>query len=146
MKRRKGFNMLYPDIWRSKRFQALDSDGKLLLFYFMTCQHQNAAGTFRIPDGYVIADLKWSIDAYHAALAQLTEAKLVAYDTETTELYVSGWFRFCPPTNDNHASGIMNRIGDLDSDNVREVMEAEFTAANKARLVNRFRSEQEAAE
>jgi len=134
------FSKVSPAIWRSKRFLGLKTDrSRLLLFYYLTCQHQNSAGAYKLPEGYAVADLGWSIDDYRKARVELVNAGLIHYDPETEEVYVAGWFKACPPMNDKHASGTMSRISDIESDALREVLEAEFTSVNKARLVDKIR-------
>lgn len=134
------FSKVSPAIWRSKRFLGLKTDrSRLLLFYFLTCQHQNSSGAYRLPDGYAISDLGWSLDVYREERSELQAVKLIHYDPETEEVYVSGWFRSCPPMNDKHASGTMARISQIESDTLREVAEAEFIEVNKARLVDKIK-------
>lgn len=137
---RREFSKVSPAVWRSKRFLALKTDrGRLLLLYFMTSQHQNSAGAYKLPEGYAVSDLGWATDAYRDARAELQAAGLIHYDPETEEVYVSGWFKVCPPMNDKHASGTMSRISEIESDALREVLEEEFTAVNKARLVQKIK-------
>lgn len=136
------FSKVAPIVWRSRRFLALPSDrARLLLLYYLTSQHQNSAGAYRVPEGYAISDLGWSLDDYRSARKALVDVELVFYDEETEEVYVAGWFKVCPPMNDKHASGTMSRIAEIESDTIREALEAEFTAVNKARLVDAIRRE-----
>jgi hypothetical protein len=93
-----------------------------------------------VPEGYVLADLGWEIDDYRRARGNLIDVDFIAYDDETEEVFVKGWFKFCPPMNDKHASGTMSRISEIESDAIREVLEVEFTAVNKARLVTQIKS------
>ncbi|PSJ55790.1 hypothetical protein [Pseudaminobacter soli (ex Li et al. 2025)] len=129
-----------PAIWRSKRFLGLKTDrGRLLLFYYLTCRHQNSSGAYRLPEGYAVADLGWPLDEYRAGRSELLGAGMIHYDDETEEIYVSGWFKACPPMNDKHAAGTMSRISEIESDALREVVELEFTAVNKTRLVDQIK-------
>lgn len=137
---RREFSKVSPAVWRSKRFLALRTDrGRLLLLYYMTSQHQNSAGAYKLPEGYAISDLGWAVESYRDARTELQDAGLIYYDPETEEVYVTGWFKVCPPMNDKHASGTMARISEIESDTLREVLEAEFTAVNKARLVDKIK-------
>ena len=72
----KRFTKVHPAIWRSQRFMGLASnDAKLLHLYFLTSEHQNSAGAYVIPDGYVAADL--SVNGLAAAGANLTTDSFV---------------------------------------------------------------------
>ena len=137
---RREFSKVSPVIWRSKRFLALPDDGcRLLQLFFMTCQHQNSAGCFRLPEGYACADLPgWSVEAYRVARAHLEAAELIVHDGQTEEIFVVGWFMFNPPMNPKHAASIITRISAIESDRVREIVEYEFREVNVA--VSRVRS------
>lgn len=133
MSARREFSKVSPAMWRSKRFLALPDDrSRLLHLYLLTCQHQNSAGCYRLPEGYATADLGWPIEHYREAREKLEAAALIAYDGESEEVFIMGWFRINPPMNPKHAAGIITRISDIESDAVREVAEVEFREVNIA--------------
>ncbi|RWN99527.1 hypothetical protein [Mesorhizobium sp.] len=120
------FHKVGPTVWRSRRFLALTNDQRLLWFYFSTGPHQTSAGCCLVPPAYAVADLGWTMDHYQLCLAALATADLIRHDEETNEIYVCRWFQTSPPTNGKHAAGIASHIYKLDSDRVREKVEAEF--------------------
>jgi hypothetical protein len=120
--------MIGAAIWRSRRFLALDSDGRVLLHYFLSGPHSTSAGCFRLPVAYGVADLRWTEPQYRAAFEALVDAGLIEFDSDTDEIYVMGWFAHCPPTNIKHALGIKSLIERIESDAVRERAEADFAA------------------
>lgn len=121
-------------LWRSKRFGGLKStDAKLLLFYFLTSEHMTSAGAYEVPDGYVIADLGWSLDQYINARAELVAADLILFDEEASVVYVLRWFQHNAPMNERHAIGTQRLISDLPSDAIRERVEVDFDTAYKDR-------------
>jgi hypothetical protein len=61
-------------------------------------------------------------------------ADLITFDPQTAEIYVDRWFRHNPPMNDKHAVGTRRIVEEIESDVIREKVEAEFQAANEARL------------
>lgn len=128
------FTKVSPAVWRSKRFLALDDAGKVLYLYSLTCEHQNSTGCFRLPDAYASADLQWSIEKYRQYRDGLVSADLLAVDVENSMIYVCRWFKHCPPTNNNHAKGIAKQIGRIESDALRERVEAEFAQADAERV------------
>jgi hypothetical protein len=127
------FTKVSPAVWRSKRFLALDDAGKVLYLYSLTCEHQNSTGCFRLPDAYASADLEWATGKYLEQRDKLVEADLLAIDVEHSMVYVCRWFKHCPPTNASHAIGIMKQIARIDSDSLRERVEAEFVQADQER-------------
>ncbi len=135
------FSKVSPAIWRSKRFRLLPNDRcRLLLFYFMTSAHQTSAGAYQLSEGYACTDLGWSAEDYSAARQPLEELRLIVFDADTEEVYVTGWFNVCPPMNDKHAAGCKSMIRDIESDVVREIVEEEFAEADRVRL-QRFRQD-----
>jgi len=120
----RNFTMVSPEIWSSPRFAAQDSDGKTLLLYFITGPHQNNSGCARVKEGYALADLGWDAKLYRAKRKGLHDAELIDVDGE--EVYVQRWYEHCAPGNIKHARGIITNINKIESDRLREKVEAEF--------------------
>ena len=128
------FSKVSPAVWWSKRFRALPtSDAKLLYFYFLSGERQNSAGCFQARDGHVLADMNWTAEVYEAGRQALVDADLIAFDEATETVYVRRWFKHCPPMNDKHALGTRRLIEELDSDEIREMVEADFEEAEAQR-------------
>ncbi|MCO5157567.1 MAG: hypothetical protein M9945_12605 [Aquamicrobium sp.] len=122
--------MVSRTIWRSTRFGTLTAHrDKLAYFYYLTCEHMTATGCYRLPDGYAIADLAWTMEDYLAARAAVLGAGLIDHDPETDEIYVEKWLANNPPRNQKHATGIRNLIYGIESDRLREKLEADFRDA-----------------
>jgi hypothetical protein len=116
-----------PALWRSPRFLGLQgSDERLLLVYYMTGDHMNSSGCYRLPDGYAIADLGWTLERYRTSRDLLVSAGLISFDQSTEEVFVNRWFKHNPPTNAKHAKGARRLINKIDSDDLRLMAEAEF--------------------
>jgi hypothetical protein len=127
------FSKISPALWRSGRFLSLDSDAKVLHIYFLTSEHQNSAGCFRLPDGYACSDLGWQLGCYIRCRNQVIKVGLVSFDNETSEVFVHRWFKHNPPMNDKHALGTCNIINRVESDDIREKVEAEFQEVDERR-------------
>ncbi|HEV2899897.1 MAG TPA: hypothetical protein VGX71_19105 [Pseudaminobacter sp.] len=129
------FSKVSPAVWRSGRFTGLEcSTAKVLYLYFLTCEHQNSAGCFRLPDGYACSDLGWSPETYRSARDKLIAAELITVDLVTAEIYVDRWLKHNPPTNEKHSMGTRRIIEAIESDLIREKVEAEFLAADETRI------------
>lgn len=122
------FAPVSPAIWGSRAFLSLPSDGRVLMLYLICGPHQNSAGCCRIREGYALADLGWQSEQYRRALADIVQAGLVIHDPATAETYVQKWFQHKGniPTNKDHAKGTMKIIEHIDSEEIREVVEADF--------------------
>lgn len=94
--------------------------------YYMTCEHQNSSGCYRVPDGYGCTDLVWDKARYIKSKNQLIEDKLIAFDTQTSEVFVHKWFKHNPAMNDKHAKGTRTIIDTINSQILKDIVEAEF--------------------
>lgn len=145
MSKGREFNKVSPALWRSKRFQALSTIGKVVLLYFLTSEHQNSAGCFRLPNAYAAADLGCTIEDYVAARSEVVGAGMARYDEDTSEVFVDRWFKHNPPMNDKHAIGTQRLIAEIESDRLREQAENEFTEVDEDRLTRASRASSLAA-
>lgn len=128
------FSKVSPAVWRSGKFASLKSSAaQVLHLYLLTCEHQNSAGCFRLPDGYACSDLGWTAQDYADARDGLVAAGLIRFDATTAEIYVERWFKHNPPTNEKHAAGTRRLIEAIESDGIREQVEADFLSADEAR-------------
>ena len=65
------------------------SDAKLLQCYYLSCEHQNSAGCFRLPEEYAAHDLQWDVERYREARAAVLQAGLVRYQRRGREIFYS---------------------------------------------------------
>ncbi|TGR22399.1 MULTISPECIES: hypothetical protein [unclassified Mesorhizobium] len=122
------FHKVSPDVWRSRRFLALQSDEREVWFYLATGPHQTSAGCCKLPPAYAVADLgnDWTKERFLACIKVLVDGDLIAHDPDTDEIYVCRWYKTSPPMNGSHAAGIYNHIVRLESAEVQERVEREF--------------------
>ncbi|WEZ84648.1 hypothetical protein P6U16_08770 [Rhizobium sp. 32-5/1] len=105
----------------------------MAMLYFVTCEHQNSAGCYRLPDGYAASDLGWDAGRYEKARAAVVDAGLIVFDIETSEIFITGWFETNPAMNPKHAQAVERRISALESDVIREVAEEDFLKSEEIR-------------
>lgn len=126
------FTMVSPMLWKDKRFRSLKTDGaKLAMLYFITSPHQNSAGCYHLPDGYACADMGVSEADYKAFRKEVSDAGLIVFDDDTSEIYIVGWFEDNPITNDNHFQGCERLINTIDSDKVAEAAGHDLQASHE---------------
>lgn len=107
------FTKVSSMVWQSSRFMGGSDEERLLYLYFLTCEHQNSAGAYRLPDGYACTDLKWPVEKYVKSRAGLIEADLISFDDPQSIVVVRRWFRHNPPMNEKHLKGILNVLRKL---------------------------------
>lgn len=116
--------MVSRAIWRSDRFKLLPNErAQLLFFYYLTCEHQNALGCYRLPDGYAISDLGWKLETYQVAKGECLSAGLIDFDDETQEVLVPKWLENNPPQNQKHLQGLLKAHLAIESDSFRQQLE-----------------------
>lgn len=124
------FTKVSSTLWHSERFTNLATDdAKLAYLYMLTCEHQTSAGCFRLPDGYASADLRWPIERYTTARAELVKAGLILFDASAAVVMIKGWFRFNGPMNEKHLRGIRHILDRLPSPTIRAEAAAELEEA-----------------
>ena len=124
------FSKISPALWHSQRFNTLPSDdGRYLYLYFLTCEHQNSAGCYRLPDGYACHDLQWPQARYHKARSQLIEADLIGFDDACRVVMICRWFKHNPPMNEKHLIGIERILEKLPSITIQSVAQAALNEA-----------------
>lgn len=124
------FSKISPTLWRSKRFLDLSSDdARYLYLYLLTCEHQNNAGAYYLPDGYACNDLSWQVERYDKALAELEQVDLIATDRSVSVVMIRRWFKHNPPMNESHLRGIERVIERIESDCIAEAVSADLSEA-----------------
>lgn len=122
------FTMVATTIWRSERFLTVSDEAKVLYFYYLTSEHQNSAGAYRILDGYACTDLRCDLKQYKRNRDELIKAELVAFDPGTSEVYLLRWFQHCRPKGAKQEAGTRRMIAAIESDVIRELVERDWTA------------------
>ena len=73
-----------------------------------------------MPDGYAFSDLQWPLERYEAARQQLVEADLICFNSETSVVMITRWFKHNPPMSESHLTGIERVLERIPSDPLRE--------------------------
>lgn len=67
------YGQIQSAFWQSEDAGKLSDRGKLLASYLLTGPHTNGVGCFRLTDGYLLDDLKWSPETVSETLSELFE-------------------------------------------------------------------------
>lgn len=65
------YGQVQSAFWQSPDAQAWSDTGKLLALYLLTGPHANGLGCYRLPDGYVMADLGWDAERVSKGFEEL---------------------------------------------------------------------------
>jgi hypothetical protein len=68
------YGQVQSAFWQSSDAASWSDTGKLLALYLLTGPHANGIGCYRLPDGYVMADLGWDTETVSKGLRELEES------------------------------------------------------------------------
>lgn len=127
------FTMISPAVFQSPRYLSVSSEARELYFYCLAGPHQTMIGCFRAPDLYIAADLRWPQPQVRVHLDELQQAGLIDFDPDTSEIMVDRWFIHSQITTEKHMQGARRMIAEINSDFIRERMEAALSAFEAGR-------------
>lgn len=95
------YGRIHCAFWSSRDVQSMSDDARTLAAYLLTSQHGTIAGIFRMPDGYVCEDLKWTPVRVRKGFEELL-AKGFCNRCETTKwAWICKFLSWNPPENPN---------------------------------------------
>jgi|GEM_PF-1314138 len=106
------FGSIQLCFWASLDTQQLSDQGKLLAIYLLTGPHSNMLGCFRLPDGYITADLKWNIETVKKAFQELFRSQFLTRDDPSGWLIIHKFLKWNPIQNSKQGVGVQ-RLFDL---------------------------------
>lgn len=125
------YGKVHTSFWSSSTIRGLSEDGRMLALYLMTSPHTTITGTFRLPDGYAIEDLGWTVGRVSKGFAELFE-KGFANRCETTKwVWIRKHLEWNPPENPNQRKAAVKLLASIPSECT---WKAEFIAVCAASL------------
>lgn len=109
----RNFGMLYCAFWASQDTQDLSDSGKLLAAYLLTGQHTTLLGCFRLPFGYVQADLRWDLDQVTTAFEELSQRGFAAVDGSTGWVQVLNYLKWNKIENPNQGKSAARLLAQI---------------------------------
>lgn len=86
-------------IWSDEKVREdMTSDDRVLFFYLLTSPHTTALGCFYCPDGYILEDLRWSLERVKDTIASLCRLG-VAHRDRTGWVWLPNFLRHNVPEN-----------------------------------------------
>lgn len=136
------FSKVGTAFWTSPSIQGLSDDGKLLALYVITSPHSNAAGAYRLPDGYVMADLEWERERVREGFRELSAKGFATRCDATMWLFIHKHWRHNAIENPNQAKHVLRTLEDVPGDStvlpmIREAL-VEYADQFPAGLVDSF--------
>lgn len=97
------YGQIQCSFWSDPDAQGLSDDGKLLACYLMTGPHSNGIGCYRLPDGYIQADLGWTQQRVSKGFAELFQIGFSERCETTFFVLIPKFLKWNPIANGNVA-------------------------------------------
>jgi hypothetical protein len=132
--------------WTSPAIQKLSDDGKLLAAYLIAGPHSNQAGVYRLPAGYVMADLCWPESRVRKGFADLHDKGFSTWCESTSWVVIHKALQHTPPENPNQQKHVVELLEQVPLESsvipvLRQVIDAHLECLSASlfdRLVERF--------
>lgn len=109
--------------WTSGDIQLLSDDGKLLALYLLSSPHTNQIGCFRLPDGYVAEDLKWTNERVSKGFDELLNNGFSNRDAVSKWVIIHKFTKWNEIENPNQAKAAIKLIDQVpDSSSVKPML------------------------
>ena len=95
------YGRVYTAFWTNDDVRSLSDDGRLLALYLLTSPHTTLIGAFRLPDGYVAEDLKWSSERVSKGLLELSRIGFATRCEATKWVWLRAFLNWNAPENPN---------------------------------------------
>ncbi len=97
------YGQIQCSYWTDPDIQGLPDVAKLLGAYLMTGPHSNGLGCYRLPNGYIQADLGWSSDTVSEGFQALSEIGFAHRCENTDFVVIPKFLRWNPVPNESAA-------------------------------------------
>lgn len=99
--------------WTDEKVLGWNDDTRMLALYLLTCEHRTAEGLFRLPKGYICADLDWTQQRLREPFAKLLVDGFIEYDEEVRVCLITNALSYQSPENPNQVIAACKIIDEL---------------------------------
>jgi hypothetical protein len=107
------YRTLFPTYWTNENIVDLPGDTKLLGAYLLTSLHTNMIGCFRLPNAYVVDDLRIGSETVSRGLRNLSERGFVTHDSRRSWLLINNFLKWNPIENPNQGIAASKLVGEV---------------------------------
>jgi hypothetical protein len=102
-----------PAFWGDEKVSRWSDDARFLALYLLTCEHRTLEGLFRLPKGYVMADLGWSAERLAEPFGQLLAGGFIEYDETLRVCLIVNALAYQAPENPNQVTAALKLLEEL---------------------------------
>jgi len=111
----RNFGVIHARYWTWALEHELSDDAKIIGAYYLSCEHSNSAGCYRIPMEYVAADLGYPIDRVSKGYFELESLGFIAYCERSKWALIPKYLKWNPLQNAKHAIGTKRLLSQIPS-------------------------------
>jgi len=98
------------NFWGDKKVRSWNNDTIFLALYLLTSPHKRTEGLFRLPKGYIAADLNWDLKRLEKPFAKLIEDGFIKYDEEVEVIFIVNALKYQVPENPNQEKAAIKKL------------------------------------
>lgn len=95
------YGRIHCAFWTSTDIQSMSEDARWLAMYLLSSPHTTIIGAFRLPDGYVCEDMKWTPERVSKGFAELFQNGFANRCETTKWVWIRKFLQWNAPENPN---------------------------------------------
>lgn len=107
------YRTFFPGYWTSADIVDLPSDTKLLGAYLLTSPHANMIGCFRLPNAYVVDDLRMGSETVSKGFRNLCGNGFITHDSALSWVLINKFLKWNPIENPNQGIAASKLVAEV---------------------------------
>ncbi|MDR5728414.1 MAG: hypothetical protein RB191_13385 [Terriglobia bacterium] len=91
------YNTVDVSFWDDEKVRGWTEDARTLGVYLLTCSHRSSEGFYRLPVSSATDDLRWTVERWEAALAEIIGTDFADYDDGARLVFVCKGLKYHAP-------------------------------------------------
>jgi hypothetical protein len=107
------YRTFFPGYWTSLDIVDLPGDSKLLGAYLLTSPHANMIGCYRLPNAYVVDDLRMGSETVSEGFRNLCSKGFITHDSPLSWVLINKFLKWNPIENPNQGIAASKLVGEV---------------------------------
>jgi hypothetical protein len=107
------YRTFFPGFWTSPDIVDLPCDTKLLAAYLLTSPHANMIGCYRLPNAYVVEDLRMGSETVSEGFRNLCGKGFITHDSPLSWVLINKFLKWNPIENPNQGIAASKLVGEV---------------------------------
>lgn len=110
------YGKVYGTYWTSETTRDLSDQGRLLALYLLSGPHANMIGCYRLPDGYVMEDMRWDARTVSKGFGELFRKGFATPHEATKWVFIHNFLKWNPLENPNQGKAAVRLFQQVPND------------------------------